>query len=61
MASLMIITQCLLVCYTLEWRSREGLRAQDLAFPDWKGNPTHYPTARRVLERLLGMSILCEG
>ena len=39
MASLMIMTLCLLVYSALEWRIRGGLQAQNLVFPDQKGNP----------------------
>ncbi|MCS3783599.1 transposase [Salinibacter ruber] len=61
MASLMIMTLCLLVYSALEWRIREGLQAQDLAFPDQKGNPTQRPTARWVFERFLGIHVLFQG
>ena len=66
MASLMIMTLCLmtlclLVYSVLEWRIREGLRVQDLAFPDQKGNPTQRPTARWVFERFLGIHVLFKG
>jgi transposase len=60
MASLMIMTLCLLVYSALEWRIREGLQARDLAFPDQKGNPTQRPTARWVFERFLGIHVLFE-
>ncbi|MCS3634867.1 transposase [Salinibacter ruber] len=61
MASLMIMTLCLLVYSALEWRIREGLQAQSLSFPDQKGNPTQRPTARWVFERFLGIHVLFEG
>ena len=61
MASLMIMTLCLLVYSALEWRIREGLQAQDKTFPDQKGNPTQRPTARWVFERFLGIHVLFEG
>ena len=61
MASLMIMTLCLMVYSALEWRIREGLQAQDLAFPDQKGNPTQRPTARWIFERFLGIHVLFEG
>jgi transposase len=61
MASLMIMTLCLLVYSALEWRIREGLQARDLTFPDQKGNPTQRPTARWVFERFLGIHVLFEG
>ena len=61
MASLMIMTLCLLVYSALEWRIREGLQASGLAFPDQKGNPTQRPTARWVFERFLGIHVLFEG
>jgi len=61
MASLMIMTLCLLVYSALEWRIREGLQARGLAFPDQKGNPTQRPTARWVFEGFLGIHVLFEG
>jgi len=61
MASLMIMTLCLLVYSALEWRIREGLQAKSLSFPDQKGNPTQRPTARWVFERFLGIHVLFEG
>jgi len=60
MASLMVMTLCLLVYSALEWRIREGLQARDLTFPDQKGNPTQRPTARWVFERFLGIHVLFE-
>ncbi|WP_272508394.1 IS1634 family transposase [Salinibacter ruber] len=52
MALLMVMTLCLLAYSALERRIREGLQAQDLSFPDQKGNPTQRPTARWGFERL---------
>jgi transposase len=52
MASLMIMTLCLMVYSALEWRIREGLQAQDKTFPDQKGNPTQRPTARWRLREI---------
>ena len=43
MALLMVMTLCLLVYSSLEWRIREGLQAQDLAFPDQKGKSDSAP------------------
>jgi transposase len=60
MALLMVMTLCLLVYSALEWRIREGLQAQDLAFPDQKGNPTQRPTARWIFESFLGIHVLFE-
>jgi len=61
MALLMVMTLCLLVYSALERRIREGLQAQDLSFPDQKGNPTQRPTARWVFESFLGIHVLFEG
>jgi transposase len=61
MASLWVLTLCLMVYSALEWRIREGLQAQGLSFPDQKGNPTQRPTARWVFERFLGIHVLFEG
>ena len=61
MASLMIMTLCLLVYSALEWRIRKGLQTKGLAFPDQKGNSTQRPTARWVFERFLGIHVLFEG
>jgi len=61
MALLMVMTLCLLVYSALEWRIRRGLQAQDVAFPDQKGNPIQRPTARWVFESFLGIHVLFEG
>jgi transposase len=61
MALLMVMTLCLLVYSALERRIREGLQAQDLSFPDQKGNPTQHPTARWVFESFLGIHVLFDG
>ena len=61
MASLMIMTLCLLVYSAPKWRIREGLRTWDLTFPDQKGNPTQRPTARWVFGRFLGIHVPFEG
>ncbi len=61
MALLMVMKLCLLVYSALERRIREGLQAQDLSFPDQKGNPTQSPTARWVFESFLGIHVLLEG
>jgi transposase len=58
MALLMVMTLCLLVYSALEWRIREGLRVQELAFPDQKGNPTQKPTARWVFQSFRGIHLL---
>ena len=61
MALLMVMTLCLLVYSALEWRIREGLRIQELAFPDQKGNPTQKPTARWVFQSFRGIHLLHLG
>ena len=61
MALLMVMTLCLLVYSALEWRIREGLQAEDLAFPDQKGNPTQRPTARWVFQSFHGIHLLLDG
>jgi transposase len=61
MALLMVMTPCLLVYSSLEWRIREGLQGQDLTVPDQKGNPTQRPTARWVFEGFLRIHVLFEG
>jgi transposase len=61
MALLMVMTLCLLVYSALEWRIRKGLQAQDLAFPDQKGNPTQRPTARWVFQVFHGIHLLLDG
>ena len=60
MALLMVMTLCLLVYSALEWRIRKGLQAQDLAFPDQKGNPTQRPTARWVFQAFHGIHLLLD-
>jgi transposase len=64
MALLMVMTLCLLVYSSLEWRVREAptaVECQELTFPDQKGNPTQRPTARWVFESFLGIHVLFEG
>ena len=61
MALLMVMTLCLLVYSALEWRIRKGLQAEDLAFPDQKGNPTQRPTARWVFQAFHGIHLLFDG
>jgi len=61
MALLKAGTLCLLVYSALERRIRKGLQAQDLSFPDQKGNPTQRATARWVFESFLGIHVLFEG
>jgi transposase len=58
MALLMVMTLCLLVYAALEYRIREGLRAQGKSFPDQKGKPMQRPTARWVFERFVGIHVL---
>jgi hypothetical protein len=45
----------------LEWRIREGLQPEDLAFPDQKGNPTQRPTARWIFQSFHGIHLLFDG
>ncbi len=61
MALLIVMTLYLLVYSALGRRIREGLQAQDLSFPDQKGNLTHRPMARWVFESFLGIRVLLEG
>ena len=61
MALLMVMTLCLMVYASLEWRIREGLREQGEAIPDQKGKPTRRPTARWVFYVFEGIHVLVVG
>jgi transposase len=58
MALLMMMTVCLLVYAALEYRIRNVLKAQQATFPDQKGQPTQYPTARWVFQYFVGIHLL---
>ena len=48
MALTMIMTLCLMVYAAVEFRIRQGLEAQQAAFPNQTGKMIRNPTARRV-------------
>jgi transposase len=56
MALLMVMTVCLLVYAALEYRIRKALQDHDATFPNQKGQPVQYPTARWVFQSCM----LCE-
>jgi transposase len=58
MARVMVMTVCLLVYATLEYRIRAALKAQGATFPDQKGKPTQTPTARWVFHSFVGIHVL---
>jgi transposase len=59
MALLMVMTVCLLVYAALEYRIRKALKAQQATFPNQKGQPIQHPTARWVLQYVVGIHLLC--
>lgn len=58
MALLMVMTLCLLVYAALEYRIRKALHEHDETFPDQKGRPTQYPTARWIFHVFVGIHVL---
>jgi transposase len=58
MALLMLMTVCLLVYASLEYRIRQAPKAQKATFPDRKGQRIHHPTVRWVFHYFVGIHIL---
>lgn len=56
-----IMTLCLAVYAALEFRIREGLKAQKETFPNQLGKPIANPTARWVFECFRGIHVLYGG
>ena len=61
MALLMVMTVCLLVYASLEYRIRQALKAHGATFPDQKGKRIHNPTARWVFQYFVGIHVLCQA
>ena len=61
MALLMVLTVCLLVYATLEYRIRQALKDHAAIVPDQKGKRMQHPTARWVLPYCVGIPLLCQA
>lgn len=57
-ALLMVMTSCLMVYASLEYKIRKGLKLKELLFPDQKNKPNQTPTARWVFQCFQGVSII---
>jgi hypothetical protein len=58
MALLMVMTVCLLVYAALEYRIRQALQDHGATFPNQQGQPGQNPTARWVVQYVVGMHVL---
>lgn len=58
MALMMVMTLCLLVYAALQWRIRQALQAQSVAFPNQKGKLINNPTARWVFQFFTGIHVV---
>jgi transposase len=58
MALMAIMTLCLLVYAAVQWRIRQALQHSQQTYPDQKGKPNPRPTARRVFQSLIDISVL---
>jgi transposase len=58
MALLMVMTVCLLVYATLEYRIRKALKDHGATFPNQKRQPVQNPTARWVFHYFVGIHLL---
>lgn len=58
MALLMVVTVCMLVYATLEYRICQGLEAHEATFPEQRGKRTASPTARWVFYDFVGIHLL---
>jgi hypothetical protein len=61
MALLMVMTVCLLVYASVEYRIRQALKAHKATFPDHKGKRIHNPTARWIFHYFVGIHILYQA
>jgi transposase len=61
MALLRVMTVCLLVYASLEYRIRQALKAQKATFPDPKGQRIYHPTVRWVFHHFVGIHILYQA
>jgi hypothetical protein len=58
MALWMVMTVCLLVYASLEYRIRNALKDHGVTFPDQKGKRTQQPTARWIFHYFVGIHVL---
>lgn len=58
MAFMMVMTLCLLVYATLEYRIRGALKAHDTTFPNQKDEAAMAPSARWVFQYFSGIHVL---
>jgi hypothetical protein len=58
MALMAIMTLCLLVYAAVQWRVRQALQHSQQTYPDQKGKPNPRPTARRVFQSFIDISVL---
>ncbi len=58
MALLMIMTICLMVYASLEYRIRQGLQEQEHTVSNQIGKPTDRPTARWIFHCFTGIHVL---
>jgi transposase len=58
MALLMVMTVCLLVYASLEYRIRNALKDHGATFPDQKGKRTQQPTTRGIFHYFVGIHVL---
>lgn len=57
-AMLMVMTLCLMVYTSLEYKIRKELKQQDKTFPNQLGKPVQNPTARWVFECFFAIHVL---
>jgi hypothetical protein len=53
-----IMALCLLVYAAVQWRVRQALQHSQQTYPDQKGKPNPRPTARRVFQSFIDISVL---
>jgi transposase len=53
-----IMALCLLVYAAVQWRIRQALQHSQQTYPDQKGKPNPRPTARRVFQSFIDISVL---
>jgi len=61
MALFMVMTVCLWVYAALEYRIRQALNEPEATFPDQQGTRMQHPTARWMLQYVVGIHRLCQA
>ena len=61
MVLVMVMTVCLLVYATWEYRIRKALKDHEATFPDQRGQRIQHPTARWVLHYFVGIHKRCQA